>query len=173
MLARRLTLASSLILLMLCAPQSVLFEANASVGRSTDLDFSGGPNTNQIISEDYTILITTSSSSMDYIDIELEDGSSWTAIANITNAPWLVQWDTTAHSDGDYKLRIRGTFENGSSTDWVESPTFTLDNTHPSGLNIEVSDAEIGDGSSTINRAWFKTDAEGTLSFNWSASFSN
>ena len=155
---------------MLFAPQSVLFEADAGSGRSTDVGFSGGPSSSQVISEDYTILVSTSSSSMDYIDIELDDGGSWTPIANITSAPWLVQWDTTAHNDGNYKLRIRGTFDNGSSTDWVESPVFTLDNTRPSGLNIEVADAEIGDGSSTINRAWFKTESGGTLTFNWSAS---
>lgn len=170
MLARRLTLASLLALLVVCAPQCVFFEAHADTGRSEDFGFSGGPNENQIISQEYTILISTSSSSsMDYIDVELEDGSTWVPIANITNTPWLEQWDTTAHSDGDYKLRIRGTYDNGTSTDWVESPTFTLDNTNPSGLSIEIADAEMGDGSSTINRAWLKTVEDGTLTFNWSA----
>ncbi len=169
MLVRRLILASSLALLVVCAPQCVFLEAHADTGRSEDFGFSGGPSENQIISQTYTILISTTSSNMDYIDVELEEGSTWISIANITNSPWLEQWDTTAHSDGDYKLRIRGTYDNGTSTNWIESATFTLDNTNPSGLSIDVADAEIGDGSSTINRAWFKTEDTGTLTFNWSA----
>ena len=168
MLARRFVLATLVALLLTSAPHSVLITAHADAGRSEDLAFSGGPSLNQVISGTYTIR-TVNVANMDFIDVELWDGNSWSAIATISDAPWLTSWDTTSHGDGNYKLRIQGTYDNGSTTSWIESPEFTLDNTAPSGLVFEVANPVVGDGSSTIDRAWFTTDAGGTLTFNWSA----
>ena len=145
---------------------------DASGGRSDDLDFSGGPNAGQVVSGTYTILMTNVAD-MDFINIEVSDGSTWSPIANVTDAPWLSAWDTSIHSDGDYQLRIEGTLSNSTTTGWVLSPTFTIDNTAPTGLSLGVSGAVIGDGSSTINRAWFTTAAGGTMNFDWNGSDSH
>jgi len=168
MSSRRLFLAMVVTILMLATPQGAMMSAQAAEGRADDLAFSGGPNAAQVIAGTYTVR-TTNVANMDYVHAEVWDGSVWTPIANITGAPWLTAWDTTAHADGDYKLRIQGTFTNTTNTSWIESPTFSLDNTAPSGLVFEVADPIVGDGSSTVNRAWFTTPVGGTLTFNWSA----
>ncbi|MDP6324473.1 MAG: hypothetical protein QF684_02765 [Candidatus Thalassarchaeaceae archaeon] len=172
MLSRRFILAISLVILLCLAPHGAWIDVDATSGRSDDLDFSGGPNSGQILSGTYTVR-ATNVVSMDYIDVEVSDGSAWTPIANITTAPWLTAWDTSVHSDGDYQLRIEGTFTNSTTTGWVVSPTFTVDNTVPSGLSLTTSGAVVGDGSSTINRAWFTASESGTINFDWSGSDSH
>jgi hypothetical protein len=168
MLTRRLVLAAAMVVMVTCSVHVTLLNAQAASGRSGGLDFSSGPNSNQIISGTYTIR-TTNVANMDSIAVELWESSAWVSIATISGAPWLTAWDTSSHSDGNYKLRIQGTYDNASTTNWVESPTFTLDNTAPSNLNFEISNALMGDGSSTINRAWFTTSESGSLTFNWTA----
>ena len=168
MLSRRLVLAPMVVILLCMAPHGGWISVDAATGRSDDFDFSGGPDEGQVISGTYTVR-TTNVADMDFINVEVLEGGIWSSIANITNAPWLTAWDTSAHSDGQYQLRVLGTFTNSSTTGWVNSPTFTIDNTAPSGLSLSVSNAIIGDGSSTINRAWFTTPESGTLDFAWSA----
>ena len=169
---RRLILATFVVILLCVVPHNAWITADASSGRSDDLDFSGGPNQGQVISGTYTIR-TTNVANMDYINVEVSDGNSWNAIANITSAPWLTGWDTSAHSDGDYQLRIEGTFTNSSTTGWVTGSTFTIDNTAPSNPSLSTNGANIGDGSSTINRAWFNIPSAGTINFDWSATDSH
>ena len=168
MLFRRLILSTFVVILLCAVPHGAWISADATTGRSDDLDFSGGPNLDQILSGTYTIR-TTNVENMDYINVEVYDGSSWSPIANITDTPWLAAWDTSAHSDGDHQLRIEGTLTNSSTTGWVVSPTFTIDNTDPTGLSLSASNPVIGDGTSTISRAWFTTAETGTLDFAWSA----
>ncbi len=158
-----------MVILLCLVPHGAWITADASSGRSDDLDFSGGPNGEQILSGTYTVR-TTNVIDMDYINVEVSSGATWSPIANITAAPWLTAWDTTSQSDGDYQLRIEGTFTNSTTTGWIVSPTFTIDNTAPNGLSLSVSGAIVGDGSSTVNRAWFTTTGTGTLNFNWGAS---
>ena len=172
MLSRRVFL-STFVVIMLCAvPHGAWMTVDASTGRSDDLTFSGGPNAGQVISGTYTILMTNVVD-MDYINIEVFDSSTWTPIANVTNAPWLSAWDTSSHSDGDYQLRIEGTLTNSTTTGWVLSPTFTIDNTAPTGLTLSTTGAVIGDGSSTISRAWFTSEETGTMNFYWNGSDSH
>ncbi len=163
---RRLVLAPLVVILLCIAPHGGWVSVDASMGRSGDFDFSGGPDEGQVISGTYTIR-TTNVANMGYINVEVLEGGSWSPVANITNAPWLTAWDTSSHSDGQYQLRVEGTFLNLSTTGWVTSPTFTIDNTIPGGLSLSVSNAIIGDGSSTINRAWFTTADSGTIDFSW------
>jgi len=172
MQSRRFFLVTSMVILLCIAPHGAWISADASSGRSDDLDFSGGPDSGQILSGTYTV-ITTIVDDMDFINVEVSNGASWTPIANITTAPWLTSWDTTSETDGDYQLRINGTFTNSTSTGWIVSSTFTIDNTAPNGLSMSVSGAVVGDGSSTINRAWFTTAESGALNFNWTASDSH
>ena len=154
MLSRRFILATSVVILLCLVPHGAWITISASSGRSDDLDFSGGPAAGQILSGTYTVR-ATNVESLDFINVEVSDGSTWSPIANITSAPWLTPWDTSTHADGDYQLRIEGTLTNSTTTGWVLSPTFTIDNTAPTGLALTTSGAVIGDGSSTINRAWF------------------
>jgi hypothetical protein len=164
---------STFVVIMLCAvPHGAWMTVDASTGRSDDLDFSGGPNINQVISGTYTILMTNVVD-MDYINIEVSNGSTWSPIANVTDAPWLSAWDTSSHSDGDYQLRIEGTLTNSTTTGWVVSPIFTIDNTAPTSLSLSTTGAVIGDGSSTISRAWFTTAETGTMNFDWNGSDSH
>ncbi|MDG1524603.1 MAG: hypothetical protein P8Q90_00830, partial [Candidatus Thalassarchaeaceae archaeon] len=172
MLSRRFILATSVVILLCLVPHGAWINVNASSGRSADLDFSGGPNSGQILSGTYTVR-ATNVASMDYINVEVSDGATWTPVANITAAPWLTAWDTSAYGDGDYQLRIEGTFVNSTTTGWVTSPTFTIDNTAPNALTLTTTGAVIGDGSSTINRAWFTTSETGTINFDWSGSDSH
>ena len=165
---RRPLSAITVVILLFAASQGALLTVEAASGRAEALDFSGGPSAAQVISGTYTVR-TTNVANMSYVNVEAWDGSVWSAIANITGTPWLTAWDTTAHSDGDHKLRIEGTYLNTSTTGWIESPIFSLDNTAPSALVFEVADPIIGDGSSTVNRAWFTTVATGSMTFNWSA----
>jgi hypothetical protein len=150
------------------APNGWLGESSATQARDDELTFSGGPNAGQVISGTYTV-IASNVANMSYINMQVWNGSAWSDIANITAAPWLTAWDTTPNSDGAHKLRIQGTFLNSSTTGWIESPTFTLDNTPPSGLSFAVANPIIGDGSSTVNRAWFNIAATDSLTFSWSA----
>ena len=168
MLSRRSILATCVAILLCGTPHGAWMTVDASAGRSDDLAFSGGPEAGQVVSGTYTILMTNVNN-MDFINIEVSDGTSWSAIANVTDAPWLAAWDSSAHSDGDHQLRIEGTFTNSSTTGWVLSPTFTIDNTAPSALTLSTTGAVVGDGSSTINRAWFTTSESGTMNFDWTA----
>jgi len=168
--SRRLILATLLAIALCITPHGSWINAEASSGRSSGFSFSGGPDAGQVISGTYTIRLT-SVENLDFVNIELIDANGVnTAIANVTSAPWLSGWDTNSHTDGDYQLRAKGTLNNGSDTGWVTSPSFTLDNTAPSSLTLSVSNSIIGDGSSTINRAWFTTSASDALEFSWSAS---
>ena len=169
MLSRRLVLAPLVVILLCMAPHGAWISVDATTGRSGGFDFSGGPDAGDVISGTYTVR-TTNVVDMDFINVEVLEGASWSPVANITNTPWLTAWDTSTYADGDYQLRIQGTLTNSSTTGWVTSPTFTIDNTAPSDLSLGVSNAVVGDGSSTINRAWFTTTESGTLDFSWSAS---
>ena len=113
MLSRRLVLAPLVVILLCMAPHGGWVSVDAATGRSDDFDFSGGPDEGQVISGTYTVR-TTNVADMDYINIEVLEGATWSSVANITNAPWLTAWDTSAHSDGEYQLRAQGTFTNSS-----------------------------------------------------------
>ena len=172
MLSRRVFLSTFVVILLCAVPHGAWITVDAASGRSDDLDFSGGPNAGQVVSGTYTILMTNVAN-MDFINIEASVGATWSPIANVTDAPWLSAWDTSSYSDGEHQLRIEGTFTNSTTTGWVVSPTFTIDNTAPTGLSLSASGSVIGDGSSTISRAWFTTAEAGTMNFDWNGSDSH
>ena len=89
MLSRRFILATFTVILLCLVPHGAWFTVDASSGRSDDLDFSGGPDSGQILSGTYTVR-ATNVDDMDYINVEVSDGTTWTAIATITSAPWLT-----------------------------------------------------------------------------------
>ena len=57
-------------------------------------------------------------------------GGAWTTIATDANAPYSVDWDTTALGDGDYDLRVVTTDDAGN-TFTSATRTVLVDNTAP------------------------------------------
>ena len=64
-------------------------------------------------------------------------GGAWTTIGTDTNAPYSVNWNTTALSDGDYDLRVVTTDDAGN-TFTSATRTVTVDNTAPSSATLDT-----------------------------------
>lgn len=144
----------------------------ATEARNGTLEFVNPPSSEDIIGGTQTIAVVNITG-LDHVLLEVEEGTSWSEIANMTSSPWSVSWDTTSVSDGMYRLRITGHPSDGSSDIVVTTSSFEVDNTAPSSLVFTVDNAEIGDGSSIANRAWFDIEESGSMIFRWNASDSN
>ena len=67
-------------------------------------------------------------------------GGAWTTIDTDANAPYSVNWDTTALADGDYDLRALTTDAAGNT--YTSTPrTVTVDNTAPSAPIVALSES--------------------------------
>lgn len=144
----------------------------ATEARNGTLEFVNPPSSEDIIGGTQTIAVVNITG-LDHVLLEVEEGTSWSEIANMTSSPWSVSWDTTSVSDGMHRLRITGHPSDGSSDIVVTTSSFEVDNTAPSSLVFTVDNAEIGDGSSIANRAWFDIEESGSMIFRWNASDSN
>ena len=144
----------------------------ATEARNGALEFVNPPSSGDVIGGAQTIAVVNITG-LDYVLLEVEEGTSWSEIANMTSSPWSVSWDTTSVSDGMHRLRITGHPSDGSSDIVVTTSSFEVDNTAPSSLVFTVDNAEIGDGSSIANRAWFDIEESGSMIFRWDASDSN
>ena len=144
----------------------------ATEARNGALEFVNPPSSGDVIGGTQTIAVVNITG-LDYVLLEVEEGTSWSEIANMTSSPWSVSWDTTSVSDGMHRLRITGHPSDGSSDIVVTTSSFEVDNTAPSSLVFTVDNAEIGDGSSIANRAWFDIEESGSMIFRWDASDSN
>jgi len=144
----------------------------ATDARNNTLEFVNPPSSGDVIGGTQTIAVVNITG-LDYVLLEVEEGTSWSEIENMTSSPWSVSWDTTSVSDGMHRLRITGHPSDGSSDIVVTTSSFEVDNTAPSSLVFTVDNAEIGDGSSIANRAWFDIEESGSMIFRWNASDSN
>ena len=144
----------------------------ATEARNSALEFVNPPSSGDVIGGTQTIAVVNITG-LDYVLLEVEEGTSWSEIENMTSSPWSVSWDTTSVSDGMHRLRITGHPSDGSSDIVVTTSSFEVDNTAPSSLVFTVDNAEIGDGSSIANRAWFDIEESGSMIFRWDASDSN
>ena len=144
----------------------------ATEARNSTLEFVNPPSSGDVIGGTQTIAVVNITG-LDYVLLEVEEGTSWSEIANMTSSPWSVSWDTTSVSDGMHRLKITGHPSDGSSDIVVTTSSFEVDNTAPSSLVFTVDNAEIGDGSSIANRAWFDIEESGSMIFRWDASDSN
>lgn len=144
----------------------------ATEARNGTLEFVNPPSSGDIIGGTQTIAVVNITG-LDSVLLEVEEGASWSEIENMTSSPWSVSWDTTSVSDGMHRLRITGHPSDGSSDIVVTTSSFEVDNTAPSSLVFTVDNAEIGDGSSIANRAWFDIEESGSMIFRWNASDSN
>ena len=62
-------------------------------------------------------------------------GGAWTTIDTDSGAPYSVNWNTSALSDGDYDLRVITTDDAGN-TFTSATRTVTVDNSAPSAPNV-------------------------------------
>jgi len=136
--------------------------------RNSNLNFVSPPSSGEIIGGTYSVAVVNVSG-LDYVLMEVEEGTSWSEISNMSGAPWSTSWDTTTVDDGAHRLRITGVPSDGSANIQVSTSSFIVDNTAPSSLTFTVDDAEVGDGSSIANRAWFDISESGSMVFRWNA----
>ncbi len=161
------TLSPLLTVLILTSILSGIVQATEA--RNGTLEFVNPPSSGEVIGGTQTIAVVNITG-LDYVLLEVEEGSSWSQVSNMTGTPWSVSWDTSTVSDGTHRLRITGHPTDGSSDIVVTTSSFEVDNTAPSSLVFTVDGAEIGDGSSIANRAWFDIAESGTMVFRWNAS---
>ena len=93
------------------------------------------------------------------IQRKLSTGSTWTTICIDTSSNYGCAWDTTAVADGNYDLRATAVDNAGRSTTSATVTSRRVDNTAPTGTNVQVAN-----GGGTAH----KMDAGDTLTFTWS-----
>jgi hypothetical protein len=93
------------------------------------------------------------------IQRKLSSGSTWTTICTDSSSNYSCSWDTTGVADGNYDLRATAVDNAGRSTTSATVTSRRVDNTAPTGTNVQVAN-----GSGTAH----KMDAGDTLTFTWS-----
>ena len=136
------------------------------------LTFTNGPTTNQDITGLHSLTFGMSGdANVSSMLIEIStDGSNWTSVRNITSAPWLTYFDSTAYNNGSFTLRATAWDDDVNETVVASSGTFNIVNQVPVITLYTVLNAVVGNGSSASDRAWFGIDTDGTLAYRWSAS---
>ena len=164
------TLSPLLTVLILTSILSGIVQATEA--RNGSLEFVNAPSSGDVIGGTQTIAVVNITG-LDYVLLEVEEGSSWSVVSNMTGAPWSISWDTSTVSDGMHRLKITGHPSDGSADIVIVTTSFEVDNTAPSSLVFTVDNAEIGDGSSIANRAWFDIAESGSMVFRWNAADPN
>ena len=81
--------------------------------------------------------------------------------------PWFAQLDTTTLTNGSYQLRAVGLDADVDDEVTGFSPNFTVANQVPVITAFTVLNPGAGNGTSSNDRWWFATPANGTLQFRW------
>jgi len=136
------------------------------------LTFTNGPTANQDITGLHSLTFgMTGDANVSSMLIEIStDGSTWTSVKNITSAPWLTYFDSTAYTNGSYTLRATAWDDDVNETVVASSGTFNIVNQIPVITIFTALNAVVGSGSSASDRAWFGIDTDGTLAYRWGAS---
>jgi hypothetical protein len=136
------------------------------------LTFTNGPTTNQNITGLHSLTFGMSGdANVSSMLIEISAaGSTWTSVKNITSAPWLTYFDSTAYSNGSYTLRATAWDDDVNETVVASSGEFSIVNQVPVITIFTALNAAVGTGSSASDRAWFGIDTDGTLAYRWGAS---
>ena len=136
------------------------------------LTFTNGPTTNQDITGLHSLTFGMSGdANVSSMLIEISAaGSTWTSVKNITSAPWLTYFDSTAHTNGSYTLRATAWDDDVNETVVASSGEFNIVNQVPVITIFTALNAVVGTGSSASDRAWFGIDTDGTLAYRWGAS---
>ena len=154
------------------APAPALEEAPAPslTGSALSLTFSG-PSEGASVTGLLSVTVTTSGTgNVSWLRIDISDGSGWSSIGNRSSSPWFAQVDTTTLSNGSYQLRAVGHDADVGDEVIGFSSNFTVANQVPVITAFNVLNPGAGNGSSSNDRWWFATPANGTLQFRWGAS---
>ena len=136
------------------------------------LSFSNGPVSNEDITGLHSLTFAMSGdASVSSLLLEISsDGGPWTTVKNITSAPWLTYFDSTAHSNGSYTLRATAWDDDVHEAVVASSGTFNIVNQVPVITIFTALNAAVGTGNSASDRAWFDIESDGTLAYRWGAS---
>ena len=137
---------------------------------SMSLSFAG-PAEGESVTGLLSISVTTSGTgNLSWLRIDVSDGSGWSEVGNRSSSPWFAQLDTTVLTNGSYQLRAVGhdTDVNDEVTGF--SANFIVANQVPVITAFSVLNPGAGSGTSSNDRWWFATPADGTLQFRWGAS---
>ena len=136
------------------------------------LSFTNGPTTNQDITGLHSLTFGMSGdANVSSVLIEISsDGVTWTSVKNLTSAPWLTYFDSTAYSNSSYTLRATAWDDNVNESVVASSGSFNIVNQVPVITIFTVLNAAVGTGGSASDRAWFGIAADGALAYRWGAS---
>tara|TARA_B100001093_G_scaffold169321_1_gene162100 strand:- start:21137 stop:22942 length:1806 start_codon:yes stop_codon:yes gene_type:complete len=136
------------------------------------LSFSNGPDSNEDITGLHSLTFSmTGDANVSSLLLEISsDGNAWTTVKNITSAPWLTYFDSTAYSNDSYTLRATAWDDDVNEAVVASSGTFNIVNQVPVITIFTALNAAVGTGSSASDRAWFDIETDGTLAYRWGAS---
>ncbi len=154
------------------APAPTLEAPTTPLQSSSSLALSfAGPAEGASVTGLLSVSVTTSGTgNLSWVRIEISDGSGWSEIGNRSSSPWFAQVDTTALTNGSYQLRAVGLDADVSEEVTGFSGNFTVANQVPVITAFSVLNPGAGSGTSSNDRWWFSTPANGTLQFRWGAS---
>ncbi len=136
------------------------------------LSFTNGPESNDEITGLHSLSFgMTGYANVSSILLEISsNGNDWTTVKNITSAPWLTYFDSTAYSNDTYTLRATAWDDDVNETVVASSGSFDIVNQVPVITIFTALNAAVGTGSSASDRAWFDIETDGTLAYRWGAS---
>ena len=143
-----------------------------SLSSSLVASFSNGPDENDVIKGTHTITFSTSGNgTVGSILIEIsQNGQSWEEVANLTSPPFLKHMNSNNYQNGTYQLRATLWDSDANASLVFYSGNFSIANQDPVITEFTILNPIIGDGSSSTQRMWFNTPANGTLEFRYSVS---
>ena len=154
------------------APAPTLDEAQGPFSSTSSLALAfSGPSEGESVTGLLSVTVTaTGTGTLSWVRIDVSDGSGWSEVGNRSSSPWFAQLDTTTLTNGSYQLRAVGLDADVDDEVTGFSPNFTVANQVPVITAFTVLNPGAGNGTSSNDRWWFATPANGTLQFRWGAS---
>ncbi|MGB1623314.1 MAG: Ig-like domain-containing protein [Candidatus Poseidoniaceae archaeon] len=154
------------------APSPTLNEAREPFSTTSSLALAfSGPSEGESVTGLLSVTVTaTGTGNLSWVRIDVSDGSGWSEVANRSTSPWFAQIDTTTLTNGSYQLRAVGHDADVDDEVTGFSENFTVANQVPVITAFTVLNPGAGSGTSSNDRWWFATPANGTLQFRWGAS---
>ena len=133
--------------------------------------FANGPSEGDSITGLHSLIFSVAGNgTVDSILIEIDDGTSWTTVTNLTSTPWIKSFDSTAYSNGSYVLRATAWDSDANASLTAYSGNFTIANQVPVITIFKALNPDYGSGNSALDRAWFDIGENDAISFRWGAS---
>ena len=154
------------------APAPTLDEAQGPFSSTSSLALAfSGPSEGESVTGLLSVTVTaTGTGTLSWVRIDVSDGSGWSEVGNRSSSPWFAQLDTTTLTNGSYQLRAVGHDADVDDEVTGFSANFTVANQVPVITAFTVLNPGAGSGTSSNDRWWFATPANGTLQFRWGAS---